>query len=723
MSAKYRIIIVNIHGLLKGSGLEIGRDADNGGQTRYVYELAEFLSQHQDVEMVHIFTRLIKDPKLSDEYSIPIEIINDKLDIRRISFAGNRYRMKEELWDYLDDFVARAIKHIKSHHIYPDWIHSHYGDAGYVATELSNLLKIPFVHIAKKGKLEAMGLTKEEGEKKFKFSKRIAAEENLLNHVSFVIVSTKNEIETYREYQNYSEAEFKILAPGVDTTKFAPYYNFLMPTEDYESETQRKYWVGEYIEKFLSQPQKPVILALSRPDRRKNLHTLIEVFGKDKQLQSIANLIIFAGIRKDIEQMNASEKEVLVEILLLMDKFDLYGKLAIPKKHDVENEVATIYRYCAEKRGVFVNLALHENFGLTNIEAASSGLPVVSTQNGGPAEVIPTLNNGILVNPMETGEIKNAIVKILTDPELWKEYSNQGIINVGKHYSWSSHVDNYIDWIKNKVFTEPEAEMISKKLPSTYRQRIRKMDHLFAADIDGTLIYEDQNHPGLEEMRKFLESRPEHMGFALASGRALHLIEEAIDKFNLPSPDFIISAVGSQIYYGGRQFVFDKAWSRYLDKNWDRSAIAQRLRSLDWLTLQEPEAQNPHKLSYYYEPENYKEWQMKTVLGKLWENLNIIVSHNAFIDILPKRASKGKAIRYLSKKWVIPMSNVYTAGDSGNDLDMLLGPARGIIVGNRSEELLHLNQTKNLFIAEGMAAEGVLEGLRHYGVISDGIES
>jgi hypothetical protein len=40
---KLRIAIINIHGLLKGSGLEIGRDADNGGQTKYVFELAEFI--------------------------------------------------------------------------------------------------------------------------------------------------------------------------------------------------------------------------------------------------------------------------------------------------------------------------------------------------------------------------------------------------------------------------------------------------------------------------------------------------------------------------------------------------------------------------------------------------------------------------------------------------------------------------------------------------------
>lgn len=57
-------------------------------------------------------------------------------------------------------------------------------------------------------------------------------------------------------------------------------------------EIQRKYWVQESISKFLTNPHKPIILALSRPDRHKNLNTLIEVYGKDKELQSIANLVI-----------------------------------------------------------------------------------------------------------------------------------------------------------------------------------------------------------------------------------------------------------------------------------------------------------------------------------------------------------------------------------------------------------------------------------------------
>jgi sucrose-phosphate synthase len=716
---KIRIALINIHGLLKGSGLEIGRDSDNGGQTRYVFELAEYLSRHPDVQHVHLVTRLIDDPQLDDAYSLPVEIVNDKLDIRRISFAGKRYRMKEELWEYLDEFVANAIKYFKEENIIPHWIHSHYGDAGYVASELSTLLKVPFAHtghslgIAKKQKVRSMGLTEEEGERKFKFSKRIKAENRVLKQASFIITSTAQEIETYRMYEDHDQAQFKVLPPGVDTEKFLPYYQLNLATDNKEEEIQRKYWVGEYIEKFLSQPQKPCILALSRPDRRKNLHTLIDVYGKDKELQSLANLVIFAGIRKDIEKMPENEREVLVQILLQMDKYDLYGKLAIPKKHDVENEVATIYRYCAEKRGVFVNLTLHENFGLTLIESASCGIPVVSTKNGGPSEIIPKCENGILVDPLDSGQIKSAIVKILTDEHLWRQYSDSGIINAQKYYSWDKHIHQYMKWVMPVVQKYNQGKVSP---PAVVRMKTARM--LLATDIDGTMISEELGHPGLLELRHILENRDPDFALAYASGRSVKLVEEVIRSFSLPQPDFLVCAVGSQIYYRqGEEYFMDKGWSKYLDRNWNRSELQKRLDHVPFLELQEPEGQNPHKISYYLKDNVWKPGQIDTILGKYRNQVAVIMSHDRYLDILPRRASKGKALKYICKKWSIPYSSLFTAGDSGNDYDMLVGSGNGIIVGNSAPELNILKSGKNLYRAEKEAAAGVLEGLRHFGVV------
>jgi sucrose-phosphate synthase len=725
MMTKLRISLINIHGLLKGSGLEIGRDADNGGQTKYVYELAEFLSQHEDVEHVHVFTRLIDDPNLSPEYAVPIEIINDKLDIRRIPFLGKKYKAKEQLWEGLDTFVNGIVQHIKLHDIFPNWIHSHYGDAGYVASELSTILNIPFAHTGhslgfhKKNKLLESGLSEEEIEKKFKFRQRIAAEEKTLELSEFIVTSTEQEIETYKPYKNFELGKYHAISPGIDTRKFVPYYHREQDADKQMEEEQRKYWVSETISKFLINPHKPFILALSRPDRHKNLHTLIEVYGKDKELQSIANLVIFAGIRKDISKMPESEKDVLTDLLLLMDKYDLYGKMAIPKKHDVENEVSIIYRYAAEKRGVFVNLALHENFGLTVIESASSGLPVVVTKNGGPSEIIPTCQNGELVNPLDENEIKKALRNILTNENQWKYYSNNGAINIQKHYSWLSHVNQYVDLVNENLSLSSGSGIKKQHYPNINIERLkRKVEHLFVSDIDGTLIEPKLNNPGLKELKEHLINRTDKMAFALASGRNLALVKQVIEEEQFPLPDFIICSVGTEIYYtNGKDYILDKGWAKFLAGRWKREDIVSRLQEVPWLRLQEEEAQNPYKISYYYDKEKYDHEQLIRVLGTGWYKVNIIPSHGEFLDFIPKRASKGNAIKFLCRKWSIPLSNVIAAGDSGNDIDMFRGSIKGIIVGNRSVELANYETTKSIYVAKDAASSGILEGLKHYKII------
>lgn len=716
-----RIHIYNIHGLLKSTGLEIGKDADNGGQTIYVYELARHLSQHPEVDFVHVFTRLIDDPDEDPAYSQPIEVINEKCDLRRIPFAGNLSRKKEELWEHLDEFVENALKHIEEHNIYPDWMHSHYGDAGYAAKEISLKLQVPFAHTAhslgrsKKSKIREMGLTDEEAEEKFKFSKRIAAEEACLSLAEFIITSTYQEISDWEAYDNFQNATFHVLSPGIDIEKFYPYYQQHLDNEEVQEEVmQRKYWVSQSIEKFLVNPNKPTLLALARPDRRKNLHTLIDAYGTNKEIQSLANLVIFAGIRKDISKMPQAEKEVLTEMLLLMDKYDLYGKLAIPKRHDIENEVSLIYQYCAEKRGVFINLALHENFGLTTIEAAATGLPVVITKNGGPSEIIPKCKNGYLVDPLDKKEVSNAIKNILTDETKWRRFSNQGIIAAQKYYSWNSHTDIYVGWLQETLVPKQTPRPREFSLLPGQAERFQKAEYLLITDIDGTLVAGEDHFPGLEELKTFLAGRRDQFCFAVASGRSYPLIQDIMAKVDMQA-DMIVSSVGARIYYDLGGETLDEDWMEYLSFKWKPDLIREKLKNIHWLSPQEEAAQDIYKISYYYDPVDFDEEILREALGNDYYQVTIVNSHQTFLDVLPVHASKGNAIRYLSQKWSIPLANVIACGDSGNDMDMFRKPIKGIIVGNRSKELNYIKEDEYLYLAKGRAAEGIMEGLRHYG--------
>ena len=190
------IQLYSIHGLVRGHNLELGRDADTGGQIKYVLEFANSLSEDPRVEKIEIVTRLIKDKTISPDYSEEKEKINNKLSILRIRCGGNKHIRKELLWNHLEEFVDKSIKHIKSAGRLPDIIHSHYADAGYVCSELTQFFGIPFIHTGhslgrdKLRKLLSDGVTEKEIEKRYKINHRIEIEENIIYFANLIITST-----------------------------------------------------------------------------------------------------------------------------------------------------------------------------------------------------------------------------------------------------------------------------------------------------------------------------------------------------------------------------------------------------------------------------------------------------------------------------------------------------------------------------------------------------
>ena len=96
---KLHLLLISVHGLVRGHDLELGRDADTGGQTKYVVELARALGQHPDVARVDLVTRRLVDKSVSDDYSRHIEPLDEKINIVRIDCAEQIYLPKEQLWE------------------------------------------------------------------------------------------------------------------------------------------------------------------------------------------------------------------------------------------------------------------------------------------------------------------------------------------------------------------------------------------------------------------------------------------------------------------------------------------------------------------------------------------------------------------------------------------------------------------------------------------------
>ena len=717
----YYIQLFSPHGLIRFADPEIGRDKDTGGQVKYVLELVENLSHHPGVRKVDLFTRRIIDKRVSSSYEKSTETINEKARIVRISCGGNSYRQKETLWDYLDEFIDKTIRFIEKEDDFPDVVHGHYADGNYIAAQISEVFGIPFIATGhslgrnKKSILLREGLSEEKINEKFNIERRIEEEESLLKNADVIIVSTQHEIDTqYGFYNNKTEGRFEVIPPGVNTGLFYPFYRYEMPSFKMTIEQEQAlYRINSDIERFLFNPAKPLILSIGRADKRKNFERIIHSYGQDKELQAMANLAIFAGVRKDITLMPPDEQDILTNLLLLLDKYDLYGKMAIPKKNDPTLEVPEIYRVAARKKGVFVNATPGENFGLTIVEAAACGLPVIASPTGGPKEILEHCDNGLLVDVEDPAEIANALKKIIADETLWEKYSGNGIKAVDHLYSWTAHTNKYIEIIQN-LFRQKNTEASAFIHKTAYGRKLAKAKHFIISDLDGTLV-DGEKSDGLKEFKEWIVANKDKVVFGVASGRNKEITEQAFKTYDMPDPDILICSAGSEIYYT-EKFIQDNGYESYIDYQWKRNELQNALSKFPGIRLQEPAAQWRFKLSYYVD-DDFSEDDLADLYKFLDDRklrVKMLLTENHFLDLLPFRASKGSAVRYLSYKWKVDIANFITAGNSGNDIDMLKGKAKGIVVANYSRELEDLRKNKLIYFTKEPLARGVLEGIKYH---------
>ncbi|HIJ89358.1 MAG: HAD-IIB family hydrolase [Desulfobulbaceae bacterium] len=716
------IQLFSIHGLIRGTSPELGRDADTGGQVKYVLELARSLAANPEVAQVDLITRLIVDKAVSPDYSRVIEPLSDKARIVRVQCGGRKYIRKELLWPHLDEMVDKTLKFIKAYGRVPDVFHGHYADGGYVAGELARIFGSPFIFTGhsmgahKKKKLREEGLSNEDINRRYHIDHRILVEDRIIKDAEQIFVSTNHEIDKqYALYANFKAGRYQVNPPGIDVETFYPHYATQLDADaGDESTRQARVVLLRELHRFWVSPEKPFILALCRPDHRKNIAGLIKAYGEDKELRAIANLAIFAGIRKNIVEMEENERNVLTEMLLLMDRYDLYGKLAIPKKHDFSIEVPELYRMCADSYGVFVNCALVEPFGLTLIEAASCGLPIVATRDGGPTDIIANCDNGILIDPIDSREIATACKSILVDKDLWQKFSQNGINRVQRHYSWTSHCERALEAI-TKVRAEMPVVLQSaaSAKKTTIGKRLTSVKRMLISDIDNTLVGDSD---ALAELLSLLNSNAENICWGVSSGRCLAKTLHILEEQGVERPDILICSVGTEIYYGATLSP-DKGWLRHIGYRWRPEEIRGQLEALDFLELQEPEKQKPFKVSYYMEDDPELLARVHELLQIKKIRYHLVYSHGEFLDILPYRASKGKAIRYLSYKWNIPLSDIMVCGDSGNDASMLRGDTNGLVVANYSKELEPLRGLRRIFFSKHKYAAGIIDGMRHYDFI------
>ncbi|KAB0682630.1 HAD-IIB family hydrolase [Aureimonas leprariae] len=679
------VLHVALQGCLRSHNVEYGLTPDTGGHIRYLLDLVRASAAEGAAKRIVVATRAFAS-RYGDDYAVPSERVDARTEIVRFPTANSGYLPKEELWRETESFAERLIEWIEAQPDRPDFLHAHYADAATVAAIVKRQLGIPFLftgHSLGRVKAEAMGVGSGGAEPFPGFSHRIAAEEGALREADLVIASSRDEAEVqYAGYRAYDPGRIRILPPGSDLQHLSG----AASCPDFEASVAR----------FLTDPGKPVLLALARPVAKKNLRALVQAFGESPALREKANLLVVAGCRDDLADLDEESGATMRAILDLVDRYDLYGSVAYPKQHRPE-DVAAIYAYARARRGVFVNPALNEPFGLTLLEASAAGLPLVATDSGGPNDIIEMCGNGELVDPRSTGAIAAAALRILNDPVLWDRYSAAGAKAVAA-YDWAKHAARYHGLL---------AALKQRRAPSRFLRQ------LLVSDIDNTLVGCNDGVRSFTDWQRLQGD----LAFGVATGRSFHSAMAILEQWDAPRPRVMITSVGSEIYHlqpNGTTYAADRNWEAIVREGWNREAVRAVMETVPGIRPQAPLEQRRFKLSYFTDGDRHVARDVRERLERAGLLCSVIHSHGRYLDILPVSASKGTAVDYVRHLLGLPESAVFVAGDSGNDIEMLRTARQAIIVGNFSDDLASHPELTHSYVARQTHARGIIEGVDHF---------
>ncbi|MHC1681611.1 MAG: glycosyltransferase family 4 protein [Clostridiaceae bacterium] len=162
----------------------------------------------------------------------------------------------------------------------------------------------------------------------------------------------------------------------------------------------------------------PFLLYVGGFSPRKNVRGLLFSFARlCKEKDFNLRLVIAGSIRE--------EKDVLIELCKKLNIFDKIIFTGFIK----ENELPIFYNCCE----TFIYPSLYEGFGLPPLEAMSCGTVVITSNLTSIPEVVK--DGGILINPYDSDELYENIVKVLSNPSYKRNLKKKALAQ-SKEFSW-----------------------------------------------------------------------------------------------------------------------------------------------------------------------------------------------------------------------------------------------------------------------------------------------
>lgn len=237
-------------------------------------------------------------------------------------------------------------------------------------------------------------------------------------------------------------------------------------------------------------------------------------------------------------------------------------------------------------------------------------------------------------------------------------------------------------------------------------------DMVLATDLDGTFL------GGTATTRKtlydWLRAQAPRTRLIFVTGRDPDFISDLCASGEIPAPEYVIGDVGTTIarFTDGRVQPLVELEAPIADL-WrgHGETVRERLHGISGLKLQT--APFRYRLSYEYDA-GFDPDSLGVLQGL---NVDILISHGCFVDILPKGISKGPSLLRLIAHLGLPADRVLVAGDTLNDLSMFQTGLHGAVVGGAEADLLAA--TRTLSRARHCAqpgAGGIIEAISAFGL-------
>jgi len=522
----FSVVILTPHGYFGQSNV-LGLP-DTGGQVVYILDQTRALEKemHRRLEQQGIDI----EPKIVVLTRLIPEAHGTSCDQRMEKISGTRnavilrvpFRRQDgeviphwisrfEIWPYLERFALEAEQEVLAHlGGRPALIIGNYSDGSLVASLMSRRLQVTqcnIAHALEKNKYLWSDLYWKELDNQYHFACQFTADLIAMNTADFIITSTYQEIagtsDSVGQYESYGaftmpglyrvinginvfEPKFNVVSPGSDPDVYFPFTSRERRLEGLHEELKVLVFGNGGSTPSRGQfenPGKPIIFTMARLDRIKNITGLADWYGQSPELRSLANLLVVGGHLDPDHSADNEEREQIRLLHELIDRHGLENHLRWVGFQSERNLVGELYRFVADYRGVFVQPALYEAYGLTVIEAMSSGLPTFATCYGGPSEIIEHGVSGFHLNPNHGQASARLIADFLQScsdrTDYWDEISRGALARIEDRYTWKRYGERMMTLARVygfwKYVTNLEREETRRYLEMFYSLLYRKL--------------------------------------------------------------------------------------------------------------------------------------------------------------------------------------------------------------------------------------------------------